>query len=176
MGYREHFPDFTDHEHAAKAMELAFSDDTSWGNDQCPSFTCDVFVLWIDYPERERREFRCNPRFMITDEGNEVLSTDDWADVVAFVNDGKRDFPPYEATPWVLGEEVEYANGFRAVVKHVDGELAILETAPGDAPEHYILAEGCADAFSFPHEAELLELLQASMEGALRQLAESKAA
>lgn len=173
MTYRTEFPDFTDHEHAAKAMELAFSDDTSWANDQCPSFTCDVFVLWIDFPERERREFRCNPRFMLTDEGNEVLSTDDWADVVAFVNDGKRDFPPYEATPWVLGEQVEYANGFTAKVVHIDGSRAVLETPE----QRYILAEGCVDEFSFPHEgSEPTSHEVATMDEALRQMAESKAA
>jgi hypothetical protein len=71
------------------------------------------------------------------------------------------------ASPWSLGEGVEYQNGFRADVVHVDGEYAILACAPS-----YILAFGQPDAFCFPHE-DAPEV--PTLEAALAQLAAEKA-
>lgn len=93
MGWREEFPDYP----AADMPEILDGfEDSSWANDVCPSFTCDVFVLWIDYAERAKREFPDWARFTMTCEGATYLETDDWADVLAFVNDGRRDFLPYQ--------------------------------------------------------------------------------
>lgn len=97
MAYATEFPNMgEDTACAAMAADSASWEDTSWGNDQCPSFTCDVFVLWCDHESPAQREFPHNPRFMLTDEGRVVLETDDFADVMAFQNDGKRDFPAWD--------------------------------------------------------------------------------
>jgi len=94
MTYRTEFPDFDD-DGAAKIDSLIATgawEDTSWGVEDCPQITCDVFVLFVDYADVERREWPDMKRFIIQDEGCAVLETDDWADVLAFIDDGKRDF------------------------------------------------------------------------------------
>jgi hypothetical protein len=78
-------------EFAEQLLERGF-EDTSWGNDMMPSFTCDVFVVWVDHAHPEEREFPEMKRFAIHDEGETVLETDAWADVLAFIDDGKRVF------------------------------------------------------------------------------------
>jgi hypothetical protein len=93
----DQFPDF-DAEGAGLAASLIATgawEDTSWRNDVCPSIQCDVFVLWIDYADRAKREWDNSPRFSMVCEGEPYLETDDWADVLAFINDGRRDFPDY---------------------------------------------------------------------------------
>lgn len=93
MTYATEFPEMAND--TACATMAARSDDwadTSWGCDQCPSFTCDVFVVWCQPANPEDREFPDMKRFGITDEGESVLETDDFADVLAFIDDGKRDF------------------------------------------------------------------------------------
>ena len=107
MTYRTEFPDFDDDVHPAKAAALGFTDDTSWHNDTCPSFTCDVFVLFIDYADLSKREHIEAARFSIQDQGESVLETDDWDDVRAYVEDGRRDFPPYAPTIERLTAEYE---------------------------------------------------------------------
>lgn len=90
MSYRTEFPGFEDAPAADWLRAFGF-EDTSWHNDACPSFTCDVFVLWVDFKDPAAREFGPDgPRYLITDEGREVLATDDWAAVRAFVEDGVR--------------------------------------------------------------------------------------
>lgn len=93
-GYRAEFPDI-DADGAAKIDAMLATggwDDTSWRNEPCPRLTCDVFELFIDYADPALREFPDTDRFSIHDEGEVVLATNEWADVLAFINDGKRDF------------------------------------------------------------------------------------
>src|ERR1700759_3198946 len=98
MTYRTEFPDF-DADGAAKLDSLLANPeawvDVSWHNDTCPSIMCDVFVLYADYADPTQREFEEAPRFTMHCEDVILLMTDDWADVLAFINDGKRDFPEY---------------------------------------------------------------------------------
>jgi hypothetical protein len=97
-GYRAEFPDL-DADGAAKIDALLATggwEDTSWHNEPCPRLLCDVFELFIDYADASVREFPEAARFSMHDEGRVVLETDDWADVLAFINDGKRDFPDYQ--------------------------------------------------------------------------------
>ena len=89
MSYQTEFPGFEDAP-AADWLAAHGFEDTSWHNDACPSFTCDVFVLWVDFKDPDERERPEQPRYAITDEDREVLATDDWADVRAFVEDGRR--------------------------------------------------------------------------------------
>lgn len=61
---------------------------------------------------------------------------------------------------WVVGEEVEYQNGFCTAVVHVDGKFAILKheqpdprlEEPFNTQPSYILAWGDRDEFCFPFE------------------------
>jgi hypothetical protein len=93
MTYQTEFPEMADDTACATLAGRADAwEDTSWANDQCPSFTCDVFVVWCQPEKAEDREFPDMKRFGITDEGRSVLETDDFADVLAFTDDGKRDF------------------------------------------------------------------------------------
>lgn len=94
--YATEFPAWADDAECAHMAAREGWEDSSWHNDTCPSFTCDVFVLFIDHADRASREFPEAPRFSLTDEGRTVLETDSWADVLAFMDDGKRDFPEYE--------------------------------------------------------------------------------
>lgn len=96
MTYQTEFPDFAnDTACAALAGRSDAWEDTSWGAEACPSFTCDVFVVWCDNPVAAEREFPEMARFCITCEGEEMLQSDDWADVLAFIDDGRRDFAAY---------------------------------------------------------------------------------
>lgn len=114
MTYREEFPDFDREPPAVLTGDWDFAD-TSWHNDACPSFVCDVFVLWIDYVDQAKREHQGGPAYALTDEGETVLETDDWEDVRAFVEDGRRDFPAYAwaASPLdqLAGEFCRWTNG-----------------------------------------------------------------
>lgn len=90
--YAVEFPAFAnDSACAAMAARSEGWEDTSWHNDACPSFTCDVFVLWIEHPDPAMREFN-SARFTMVCEDETMLETEDWADVLAFMDDGKRDF------------------------------------------------------------------------------------
>jgi|HubBroStandDraft_5_1064220.scaffolds.fasta_scaffold54935_3 hypothetical protein len=89
MTYQTEFPGFEDAPDADWLQAHGF-EDISWRNDTCPSFMCDVFVLWVDFKDPAMREHPETPRYAITDEGREVLATDDWAAVRAFVEDGVR--------------------------------------------------------------------------------------
>jgi hypothetical protein len=58
------------------------------------------------------------------------------------------------APPWTLGEEIEYANGFLAVVAHVQGGLAVLQELPDSRREAcgFVVASGDSCEFHFPRE------------------------
>lgn len=94
MSYREEFPDF-DFEVPALVSGSEGWEDISWANDSCPLFECDVFVLGVDYADRTKREFPFGAQFTMQHEGEVMLQTDSWEDVRAFIEDGRRDFPPY---------------------------------------------------------------------------------
>ena len=76
-------------------------ENTTNGNDVCPSFAppppSGRFVrVWVDYPDNSRREYQDLPRYCVTEyadedyleplgTGEELISTDDWAEVLAYV-------------------------------------------------------------------------------------------
>jgi hypothetical protein len=92
LTYLTEFPDFDDAEHCEAAIALGFDEDTSWHNDSCPSFQCDVFVIWVDFADPAKRELDNGPRFVMQDEGEAVVETDNWDDIV---REGKRNVPAY---------------------------------------------------------------------------------
>lgn len=94
MAYRDEFPDFDFDVPAIVTGAWAF-EDVSWRQDVCPSFVCDVFVLWLDYADPQKRERPEGPHFVLMCEDVVMLETDDFADIRAFVEDGRRDFPAY---------------------------------------------------------------------------------
>lgn len=168
MTYETAFPDFDDRDHAVAAMALGF-DDKSWQNDSCPSFVCDVFEIYIDYADVSLREFpeANGPRFTMYCEGDPMVETNDWADIVAFVRDGKRDFPEY--SPWTLGKHEEICS-LRAggPVVAVDAGFAVVQLRDDlfylihGTPESYCdgsVEEGEAEA---PTLAEALDMLAAA--------------
>src|SRR5215469_1610944 len=89
--WKTEFPDF-DHEPPLEWLASHSFTDVSWCNEPCPSWECDVFVIWIDYLDPAKREVPEATLYSLQDEGRTVLATNDWADVRAFVEDGKRDF------------------------------------------------------------------------------------
>jgi hypothetical protein len=82
-------------EYAVPASITSQFTDISWGNDCAPSFTHKLahdegydgtgFSLWVDHPEKEKREIPEMMRFRIVNDAKEelVLETDDEAQVVA---------------------------------------------------------------------------------------------
>ena len=111
MSYSDDFPNFAnDTACATFAGRPDAWEDTSWYNDVCPSFTCDVFVVWCDHENAAERERPEAPRFCITDEGHTVLETEDFGDVLAFIDDGNR-WGPYtglnrEFVAWVAAQGI----------------------------------------------------------------------
>lgn len=90
MTYRTEFPDFP--AQAFPAFPHPSFVDSSWHNDACPSMASEALGLhvWIDYPDQADREFEdCFAYVVVTGEPGEavvLLETDDWKDVVAFVD------------------------------------------------------------------------------------------
>lgn len=88
--FRTEFPDYP-----ADGMPVlpAGFVDCSWHNDTCPSFFNETLGLYvfIDYPDREMREFPECPRFSLS-EGREdgidasLLVTDSWDEILAFID------------------------------------------------------------------------------------------
>lgn len=65
--YREEFPDYPEDQMPALSVDWW---DGSWRNDACPSFHrlisgAKCIVLYIDYLDRERREFPETERFVV---------------------------------------------------------------------------------------------------------------
>ena len=96
LRYMAEFPDFDWEVPACVTTDWGF-EDVSWHNDSCPSFQCDVFMLYVDFTDPLKREFVDLAKFVMTDEEHVVLETDNWEDVRTFVEDGKRDFHAYVA-------------------------------------------------------------------------------
>lgn len=108
MSNREHFPNF-DFEVPALVSQSEGWEDISWGNDACPSFECDVFILFVDYADRMKREFPLSKQFSMHCEGEVMLETDSWEDIRAFIEDGKRHFDPVADQPPVSILSAEFA-------------------------------------------------------------------
>jgi hypothetical protein len=67
MTYQEEFPDFDDHESAARLLALGFVD-ISWRNDTCPSFERNGVIVFVDYINPDLSEFgdcRGSDRFSV---------------------------------------------------------------------------------------------------------------
>lgn len=80
--YTDEFPDFSPS--SLPSLPPTW-EDTSWHNDVCPSWcTPDRGLqVFVDYEEPSMREFPDTPRFTVVDqEGEEVVSTDDWSEVL----------------------------------------------------------------------------------------------
>ncbi|KZZ24208.1 hypothetical protein A3753_17710 [Sulfitobacter sp. HI0082] len=60
LTYREEFPDF-DFDVPSVVTGAWDFEDTSWRQDVCPSFVCDVFRLWIDFTDPQKRERPSGP-------------------------------------------------------------------------------------------------------------------
>jgi len=64
--------------------------DTSWHNDSCPSFAAGNLRIYIDYEDAELRDVAmpCSRFGIVICEDGEVenvIDTDDWSEVLAFV-------------------------------------------------------------------------------------------
>lgn len=94
MTYRDEFPDFDPATLPAIPPEWT---DQSWHNDACPSFnTGKGIVVFVDFENTADREFEgacqrfCVQRDPETCDDNDVIfETDEWAEVLAFVESGK---------------------------------------------------------------------------------------
>jgi hypothetical protein len=91
MSYLTEFPDFD----AATMPAIPEGwTDTSWHNDTCPSFnTGKGHIVFIDFADIALREIQEEyPRFTVradpdhANSDDELLSTDDWAAVLALVD------------------------------------------------------------------------------------------
>ena len=89
MTYREEFPDFDPSTMPAIPQNW---EDTSWHNDACPSFnTGKGRVVFVDFSDLSLREFDGGKRFTVQadpeihDHNETFLETDDWAEVLSFV-------------------------------------------------------------------------------------------
>lgn len=87
---RNQFPDYP----VDALPDLTGFEDTSWHNDTCPSFKRGQFLTWVDWPDpREREDFdgcrfivcRLDEEGCLTEDAT-ALETDDWAEVLSFVN------------------------------------------------------------------------------------------
>ena len=92
MTFQTEFPDYPVADMPAMPAHGDFVD-TSRLNDGCPSIASDVLGLrvWIDYADKIVRDFEDSLRFLVARQndgivvGEAVLETDDWDDVLAFV-------------------------------------------------------------------------------------------
>jgi hypothetical protein len=89
MTYREEFPDF---DPATMPSIPAGWTDQSWHNDTCPSFyTSNGKVVFVDFADVSLREWQDGKRFNvkvdpeIADFNEFLLETDDWQEVLKFV-------------------------------------------------------------------------------------------
>ena len=82
------FPDF---DQATLPLIPEAWEDSSWHNDACPCFTVGRLQIYIDFDKVEDRELQGGHRFCVLREAKDklavedVLSTDDWQAVLAFV-------------------------------------------------------------------------------------------
>jgi len=85
--------EFPDYDTATLPAIPAGWAETSWRNDACPSFQIgDKAVVFVDYADVKQREVRSARRFNVLSIedatlDHTLLSTDDWADVVALAKE-----------------------------------------------------------------------------------------
>jgi len=88
MAFQEEFPDYPV---AQMPIIPAGWRDTSWRNDQCPSFTAHGVQVFIDFADPNEREFPESPRFIVSadpevhDHNEPLMETDDWQAVLDYV-------------------------------------------------------------------------------------------
>lgn len=70
---------------------------TTWRNDACPSYTHNGLRIWVDYVDVNMRECPTPERFAVvphTEDGDNaglsLLETNDWDEVLRFVENHKR--------------------------------------------------------------------------------------
>lgn len=94
MTYQKEFPDFPPDD--MPALPEGF-EDTSWHQDICPSYSDGMTLIYIDYRDFALREFEGTyPRFNVQPmrDGIEVtgdggLQTDDWEEVLAYIENAR---------------------------------------------------------------------------------------
>ncbi len=90
--YETEFPTYDNGEAFRElAARLPAWYDSSWHNDACPCFENGIWVLWVDYADKEKREAK-GKMFTVVEIGEAVpaLETDSVDEVVAFCNNLKR--------------------------------------------------------------------------------------
>ena len=58
--------------------------DVSWQHDACPSWLVNGLHVFIDHADPAKREFNLT-RFHVLSDGDDLLATDAWPEVLAFV-------------------------------------------------------------------------------------------
>jgi hypothetical protein len=101
--WRTQFRDYPVPPEIEELVASGMIQDTSWGNDICPSFEMhrhgQGIRIWVDHPDPERREMKNPQRFFISplvwdasggawvipESSTPLLTTDSIADVLSFV-------------------------------------------------------------------------------------------
>ena len=63
------------------------ANDISWGNDICPSFTNDIYTVWVQHPNPAERELDSDKRFYVydtTDQQNLIWKGDNVDTVISY--------------------------------------------------------------------------------------------
>lgn len=102
--WRDEFPDMP--ADAMPEIPEGFVDE-SWHNDTCPCFWSEArgVRLWVDYPDRERREEPTLERFSLmagehaSPDQIEVLRTENWSDVLKALEQDDEEAAPVVAAP-----------------------------------------------------------------------------
>lgn len=84
MSYREEFPNYP----PADLPPIPETwRDSSWRNDSCPSWEAGCVRVFVDYLEPAQREFPDVKRFSVqgSDHTDTLFESDDWGEVLAFV-------------------------------------------------------------------------------------------
>jgi hypothetical protein len=84
MTYAIEFPDFPAADLPAIPADWS---DQSWHNDACPCFHIGALAVFIDYADPAMRDCEGAPRFSVQhiEACEELFSSDDWSQVLAFV-------------------------------------------------------------------------------------------
>jgi len=92
--FKNQFPaDFNVSPVLVKALDTDGWEDTSWGNDVCPSFECEGLRLWVEHPDPDQRE-SSGKRFCVTQrveqdgdtvDGPEVFATNDEREILLWL-------------------------------------------------------------------------------------------
>jgi len=113
--FRDAFPDYP--VEAFPAVPDLF-EDASWHHAACPCLISDIYQLtiWVDYPDPAMREYGPSVlRFSVepyepTPE-HEGIATDDWREVLAYLETRKADLEPWERLGYLSEAEYQDALG-----------------------------------------------------------------